>query len=564
MPMKNAIKEIYTQRENFIIIGLTGRSGSGCSTSAELLERSFDQLSISEDNFLNKMDNSGRKIRIINKFAKKHWHPFFKIQVRDVITTFILECTFDEIDSYFQQISIPNGINEIKEEYEEYYNKNKCLDNVILREYDKANADEVYNYLKNDLPIFTEKLKNHIDNKSSISFIKIYQKIGDNIRKNGIALPKEDINVEHIYAIAQRINVIIKILRKYNKSKMIKDYFVIDTFRNPFEVFFFKERYSAFYLISINAPNEDRIDRLSKKYDFPLSTIEEIDEKEYSMADPLTDISSFVSQNISSCIQHADIHVNNNGKFGNQNFNHLKNQLITFVSLIQHPGLITPSRHEKLMQIAFTAKLNSGCLSRQVGAVVTNEYRTIKAIGWNSSPDDQVPCTLRNLNDLISNVDDTAYSYYEKTDIEFRNVAEKYFDKYPNIDELDGRSIYYCFKDLQNVKEGKKNQVHNRSLHAEENAFLQLAKYGSEGIKSGVLYTTASPCDACSRKAYQLGISQIVYIDPYPGIAIDHVLKCGNQIPELILFSGAIGRAYHQLYTPILPIKDELRAFMNI
>ncbi len=197
--------------------------------------------------------------------------------------------------------------------------------------------------------------------------------------------------------------------------------------------------------------------------------------------------------------------------------------------------------------------------------MVTNKYKTIKSTGWNSSPDEQVPCILRDVDILLSNKDNQAYSCYEQSDISFREVSKEYFDKLPDEKIINGLNKSYCFKDLYNIKEGSngsKNQVHNRALHAEENAFLQLAKYGSEGIKGGLLYTTASPCDSCSRKAYQLGISTIIYIDPYPGIAIEHVIKSGSRMIDLILFSGAIGRAYHQLYSPVIQIKDELEALM--
>ena len=32
------VKQIYNLRQNFILIGLTGRTGSGCSTVAKVLE----------------------------------------------------------------------------------------------------------------------------------------------------------------------------------------------------------------------------------------------------------------------------------------------------------------------------------------------------------------------------------------------------------------------------------------------------------------------------------------------------------------------------------------------
>jgi deoxycytidylate deaminase/dephospho-CoA kinase len=570
MSMKNALDEIYSQRENFIIIGLTGRSGSGCSKASEILSQKIECFKITEPSLEKIPDNNDRKKQILYKFANRHWQPFFIIQARDIITSFILECTHSEIDSFLKDNGVECGISPFRESYKEYFSLNKCLDNVILRDFDNVDEENVYHYIKSKLPSFTEQFKNFIEHNSDKKFIPIYQKIGDNIRKNGIVLSKEDTNVEHIYAIAHRINLVIKILRKRNKRlreqssyKLPKDYFVIDAFRNPIEVLYFQERYAAFYLIAINTPNEDRIDRLRNRFDLSPSMIEEIDKKEYPKSNPLKSYSQFISQNIASCIQHANIHIHNPGKFENQNFNDLVHQLIKYVSLIQHPGLVTPSRHEKLMQIAFTAKLNSGCLSRQVGAVVTNKQKAIKAIGWNSSPDEQVPCLLRNVDMLLSNQDKVAYSCYERSDIRFRKVAEDYKQSLPNDSILNGLNTSYCFKDMQNKRDGKDNQIHNRALHAEENAFLQLAKYGNEGANGGILYTTASPCDLCARKAYQIGIETIVYIDPYPGIAIDHVIKSGSRNIELILFSGAIGRAYHHLYTPIIQVKDELEALIR-
>ena len=39
---------------------------------------------------------------------------------------------------------------------------------------------------------------------------------------------------------------------------------------------------------------------------------------------------------------------------------------------------------------------------------------------------------------------------------------------------------------------------------------------------------------------------------------MSHIIMGGNNNPTLTLFSGAIGRAFHYLYTPIIAYKDEL------
>lgn len=58
-------------------------------------------------------------------------------------------------------------------------------------------------------------------------------------------------------------------------------------------------------------------------------------------------------------------------------------------------------------------------------------------------------------------------------------------------------------------------------------------------------------------------MTEVVYVDPYPGISSDHVLAYGKFRPKLRLFSGAVGHTYHKLYEAILPIKDELLARHN-
>ena len=56
-------------------------------------------------------------------------------------------------------------------------------------------------------------------------------------------------------------------------------------------------------------------------------------------------------------------------------------QLVKYITLMIHPGLIVPNDIERCMQLAYNAKYSSGCLSRQVGAVVTDSDFAVKAIG---------------------------------------------------------------------------------------------------------------------------------------------------------------------------------------
>lgn len=570
--MENAIKEIYKHRQDFIIIGLTGRIGSGCSTVAKIMQNNVSDFGIEQVSIAQNTTDELRKKHIIVKFFQKNWKPFYIIRASDIILSFILEHDLSVFDAYIKKCGVNIDITIIENKFHEMNIKTiqilEKLNNKINIE-DIEDLDELHNYLA-ALNQFNTEVRTILSTNSYRDFTKVFQSIGDNIRRYGeYNNDIDDGETKNIYNISSRINQIIKAYSKYKKNENESAYFVIDAFRNPFEVMFFRERYSAFYLMSVNCSDEDRKDRLlHSEIRMSIPDIEKQDEKE-NPDDLVKDLKSFVSQNISACIEKSDLHIHNPGEHDNFDHNEVKGQIIKYISLIQHPGLITPSRDEKLMQIAHTAKLNSGCISRQVGAVVTNKQQSLRAIGWNSVPDGQVPCLLRNSDNLIHSHDIMAYSKYEKTNIEFKERMKNMKFK-PNV-EL-GLNNPFCFKDVKNTVDlpaslrdhpsikKMNNQVYTRSLHAEENAFLQIAKYGGDALEGGTLYSTASPCELCSKKAFQLGIKTIVYIDPYPGIAREQILEFGDNPPIVKLFAGAIGLAYHKLYDPILSFKDELKA----
>ena len=68
---------VFKQRRDTILIGLTGRTGSGCSYVASLLKKNIEDLhsDFSEIND-GKITNEWRQKRIINDFIKKNWYPF--------------------------------------------------------------------------------------------------------------------------------------------------------------------------------------------------------------------------------------------------------------------------------------------------------------------------------------------------------------------------------------------------------------------------------------------------------------------------------------------------------
>lgn len=569
------ISKVFLERNKFAVIGLTGRTGSGCTTAATILESGNQNTpELKEITYKGKAffeDLNERRYSVIKKYYDTNKKAFFSIKVSDLISAYILTKEIDTVFDFIKEHSSEqiNESNLSATLLSGSFSNNLIKSNFknlieILINHERSIKDigekEEKSFIRFMILIrkFTRDFKNELQNISNDLYVAVYQAAGNSIRRTGKVSsdlnPDED-NPNSVFHLPETINRVIKIIRKTQKNALI----VIDAIRNPYEARFFRDRYSAFYLMSINTPTEDRKKYLQSVHKFSSKELDSLDEKESGKT--IQRHSEFISQNVKACIQASDIHIfNPRNELGNHNI--LKAQLAWYITLILHPGIITPTPMERVMQVAHTAKSNSGCISRKVGAVVTEADYSIKSVGWNDVAKGQVPCSLRNLEELDTSFDPVTYSQYERNDVEFREGAQKQLITLRNLNSIKGKPLSYCFKDIHNSlpkNAGKSgNQVHTRSLHAEENAFLQIAKYGGSGITGGKLFSTASPCELCAKKAYQLGIDEIVYIDPYPGIATDHIINVGTKPPRLTQFMGAVGRGYHQLYEAPLDYKDEL------
>jgi len=632
-----SLDHIYDLRKKFIILGLTGETGFGCSEVATCLINGFGDGKDFEDpkdifkRFQRRsIHNAFRKHRIVYNYAKENFKPFTEIKYKHVVTLFLLEHNLKELVDFVKSKSMKDAFDLCSLEHQELVNQTKFNENISkeFKEHSlkfnsiniadikkQGNWSELYNFFFDpNFQEFSNKFhmnlgKNSMDHDgklTALNYHKLIQEICNNLRKTGAPFNSNPVtSFEKIFTVVERINKLIKSHRYKLEDADGETQIVINSLKNPLEIMFFKQRYSAFYAIAVNK-DISISDYKAKFNSADEEIINNILNEEYKGGEN----NEFYKQKVSECLQLSDIHMSNlsvedsfakNSKFFNWEdeeeqkkteeskskqfikntspYFSLKDQILKFVTLINHPGIVSPSPEERCMQFAYSAKHNSGCISRQVGAAITDEEFSIKAIGWNNTPAGQVPCSLRNVNDLVDpnpsrgDWDFDAFTTYEKgTDNnqskeyqKFKEVLDENFDHKvkQNATLLNGRNICFCFKSLKNsISEGK-NQVHTRSLHAEENAFLQLTKYGGTGIKNGILFSTASPCELCSKKAYQLGITIIYYIDPYPGISKSHILSSGDKPIEVRLFNGAIGSAYHQLYQPIMAYKDELGLLLN-
>jgi len=65
----DALNRLYKETSNFLVIGLTGRTGSGCSTAAKILSSKHPDLP--ELSKIYDTDNDRRKYRIVRNYIKQ-------------------------------------------------------------------------------------------------------------------------------------------------------------------------------------------------------------------------------------------------------------------------------------------------------------------------------------------------------------------------------------------------------------------------------------------------------------------------------------------------------------
>lgn len=548
-------------RDSFIIIGLTGSIGSGCTTISNILSTKKEDINIQEiiknkdivdDRAYDKLEEL-RESKISSFYKKNKWKTFYEIKVSSIILAAILS---DPKINEIKELNLNKWIKKEKKK-EAIKTSKKIIEAITSNDYKN---ESIETQLKKLNEITREGVK-----RKNKYYTETFQAVGNELRKTGKIHKKSeriiDIQMQPVFTIAELIRRTIISIRIKNHTNL----FTIDALRNIFEIQFFKNRYSAFYLLSVVADENTRTERIRQNFQLKQETIKKIKREED------TDTETH-SQNINSCIGLGDIFIKNPDSYPKSN---LKYQIIRYIALIRKPGLLTPTTDERNMQIALTARYNSGCISRQVGACISGPSGHVVGIGWNDVQENNTPCLYRSTNELLSNENSfTKYSKYENS-AAFKEYIQD------TSSELTDKNDPFCFKDIQNRKDAEnkieqlnitktehkekiikiiKNPTRERALHAEENAFLQASKIGGQSVVGSTLYTTASPCQLCAKKSMQLKVKRIVYIDAYPDISNSQTLNSGpkENWPNIDMFQGVGESAFMRLFKPIIPIKEEI------
>ncbi len=140
-----------------------------------------------------------------------------------------------------------------------------------------------------------------------------------------------------------------------------------------------------------------------------------------------------------------------------------------------------PGWDEYFMEIAEVVAGRSTCLRRKVGAIVVKDRR-ILATGYNGAP------------------------------VGLKHCME-----------------VGCLRELKGVPPGERHEL-CRGLHAEQNALIQAAVYGT-AIQGAVYYVTHQPCVLCAKVLINAGIKKVVFKGEYPdSMALELFKEAGVEL----------------------------------
>lgn len=197
----------------------------------------------------------------------------------------------------------------------------------------------------------------------------------------------------------------------------------------------------------------------------------------------------------------------------------IENSLKRYLALLLGVGVITPTPSERAMHEAHSAARNSACLSRQVGAAITDQAGELLAVGWNDVP--------RPFGGLYESQPVAAAASYVDhrcwqrdggkcfNDEEKTTIAKSLTDALVNEGIVAPEHAAAVQNKLRRSNELKGLIEFSRAVHAEMHALLNAGHTAGGRVRGGKLYVTTYPCHSCARHIIAAGITEVCFIEPY-------------------------------------------------
>jgi deoxycytidylate deaminase len=206
-----------------------------------------------------------------------------------------------------------------------------------------------------------------------------------------------------------------------------------------------------------------------------------------------------------------------------QKTDELGRKLRRFLDLIFDVSIHTPTRAEAAMYDADAAGAASACMSRQVGASIVSATGELIAVGMNDVPkfggglyteDDQSVWDGKGIKDN----DNRCFKWGGcicHNEISRKDIMDGI------VTRITSSALLKRGVTPADVREALKGTdvddltEYSRSIHAEMEAILSVAREGKHSLVGATLYSTVYPCHNCARHIVAAGIKTVVYIHPY-------------------------------------------------
>ncbi len=406
----------------------------------------------------------------------------------------------------------------------------------------------------------------------SLTQVKMFQDYGDRMR-----CEKTDSGSEDYAAIARALVLQIREIRarktnaKVAKGQPVKPdrkprAYILDSIRHPAEVQLLSHVYKdAFVLIGVVCEEERRIARIGEKYrDAGRENALDFMKRDADAAEKH-------GQHVADAFHLSDYFVDNTvdrikGGKPNPDWDVVEN-LSRLVKILNHSELVRPTVAEMVMHHAHSAQMQSGCLSRQVGAAVVDIHGNMIATGTNEVPKagggvygesfEREPLDARCARDGFCR------NYREQNQI----IQELIVDV-KELRELTQQRKKAVAEELRKTRIGGLLEF-SRAVHAEMDALLSAARKGVSLVGTRMFVTTF-PCHYCARHIVAAGVDEVQYIEPYPksqalnlhkdSIVIEHSgwnpPSSGGDKVLFRPFSGVAPRLYKRAFKKDRLLKD--------
>lgn len=331
--------------------------------------------------------------------------------------------------------------------------------------------------------------------------------------------------------------------------------YIIDSIKNTDELYLLKQIYGeTLCVFGIFAPDSMRSTRLQN------NGVSE-DSVRRIMDRDRNEVPTFGQQTRKVFVD-ADFFVCNDSKT-----DELRGKIFRYLEITFNTAIHTPTRAESAMYEASSAAANSACMSRQVGAAIVSENGELISVGWNDVP--------RYGGGLYSEDDQSVWSVEKKALIDNDNRCFKWgrcvcHNETRRTDIVDKIALKIfksgmlqkgkTYGDVRSILKGTEVDSlieFSRSIHAEMEAILSVAREGRNSLSRATLYTSVYPCHNCARHIVAAGISFVVYIEPYDkslAVALhnDSVTEDPDDRSRVIFrqYDGVAPRNYLRLFRP--------------